>query len=450
MVRTRSSLSRLFALLRSESGAAVPTVLMMILIGLGLASAAAVASISAQRGSVRDEDSKQGIAAADAGALHALFRQNKLRTTDAAPCLAASGGQLSLATAQADGWCPEHTGTVGGATYAYRVSSPTPVGLQGERKRDEMKVVATGTSDEVSRRIAITASGITGEDFFGGSGAIGLDWVDIRGNAVVGSIPNPTGSETNGDISLEGSATLCGDVGHGVGASFEIVGSSATWCDGMTAHEGSLVVPQVDQGDAPTNNSNSRFFSSDLKTGPVTWDPQTRTLTLEGSSSLTLGGTLPYSFCKLEMSGKSTLIAGGNSQVRVFFDSPENCGQPAGTTQLSVTGQARIITTSQTAADMAFYFVGSKSLATQVYLAGTVAVDNNFILYAPNSDVSVGGQATYTGGIVGKTLDIFGDAQIQSDDSVGAHDVAVILVYRRDRYVECRVPNQGTTPDAGC
>src|SRR5688572_2186024 len=115
----RAALSRLW---RSERGFALPTVLMVIVAGLGLSGAAVAASIQTQGGSVRDEDSKDALAAADAGVQIALYRQNKIATSSILPCVVlGSGTDLVPGTALADGWCPAWTGTVGGRSYTYRV-----------------------------------------------------------------------------------------------------------------------------------------------------------------------------------------------------------------------------------------------------------------------------------------------------------------------------------------
>ncbi len=50
-----------------EAGFAVPTVLFMILGAFSVAMIAAVVSVSAQRGTVRDADSKTALAVAEAG-----------------------------------------------------------------------------------------------------------------------------------------------------------------------------------------------------------------------------------------------------------------------------------------------------------------------------------------------------------------------------------------------
>jgi hypothetical protein len=456
MIPSPSSLRRLYALLRSESGVAVPTVLVIITIGLGMAGAAAVAAIDAQRGSVRDEDSKQGIAAADAGALRALFHQNKLKTTQEAPCVVASGGQLTQATVESDGWCPQHTGTVGGAGYSYRVSAPVdqpPV--PGEPARSEVTIVSVGTSDEVSRRIAATSTKLTGAGLLSGASVMGLDGVTLDSNAEVnGNVAS------NGDIVMSSNSLLCGNAQYGVGHSLLISGN-AEQCDEYSQAEGELTLPMVDQGDVPTNNSNGRFFTEDIKQGnDVTWNATTRTLTLDSNSALTLGGTVPYSFCKLELKSNSTLYIAEGAQVRIFFDAPENCidpsdGQPYSESdepvrQFVMSSNTKITNTSGDPTTAAFLMVGSETISTIAELNSNSHVNIDLILYAPFTDIELDSNSTFRGAIAGQSVHLDSNAEIQADNRVSDFVIPIRTVYEAARYVECSVANPGPTPDSGC
>jgi hypothetical protein len=450
---------KLRELIRLEGGMAVPTVLAVILVGLGLAGSAALAVINAQRGSVQDQDRKLAIAAADAGVYQALLRQNRILTTDTGPCLIAGAlGDLGTGTPLADGWCAGHTGTVGSTSFAYRVSptvivDPDP-GQPGGQVRRRVEIVSTGTSDNIARRVEVTASAATGEDVFGGFGAVGLDGVSVGGEADVGTTDAPIFTGSNEDIVLEENGTLCGDAQHGVGDDL-VIDNNATWCTGGIESEGFVGLPPPDQGDAPTDNSNDRLFSLDPKTGNARWDAATRTLTLKGSATVTLGGfEKPYSFCRLVLEGSSTLYVAQplnpSDRVTVFFDSPENCpGLPQGNEQLTVTGSSQIVSTGADPTDAAFYFVGSDSLPTTINLAGTGNVLNEFVLYAPRTDIIVVGTATYVGAMVGKTLEFNGTVQMLSDESISDLDIPVLTVYHRDRYVECTGAT-ATPPDANC
>jgi Tfp pilus assembly protein PilX len=111
--------STLGSLARSQSGFALPTVLMVTIIGIGFSAAAITASVSTQSASVRDQDSKVALAAADAGLQEALLRQNKVATNSTNKCVVNQGGTLVPGAAAADGWCPALTCSVGDAGFSY-------------------------------------------------------------------------------------------------------------------------------------------------------------------------------------------------------------------------------------------------------------------------------------------------------------------------------------------
>ena len=106
---------------------ALPTALFALVASFGLATAAVLSSIDAQRGSKYDSERKNAIAAADAGASVALLRLNRFQNqlTEATPCINALG-QSVPETSPGSGWCPPvPVESVGGASYVYQVIEPT-------------------------------------------------------------------------------------------------------------------------------------------------------------------------------------------------------------------------------------------------------------------------------------------------------------------------------------
>jgi hypothetical protein len=135
---------------------ALPVALFAMIAGMALTSAVVVATINVQQGSHRDTATKGAIGVADAGASIARSRIDRYAVVLAGdPCLKlGTSGVLEGAEAEADGWCPAVTGTVGGGEYSYRVS---PAGTTcGEKYR--LCVVSTGTVGEASRRIEVAFS----------------------------------------------------------------------------------------------------------------------------------------------------------------------------------------------------------------------------------------------------------------------------------------------------
>jgi hypothetical protein len=443
----RAALRRLW---RSERGFALPMVLMIIIAGLGLGGATVVASIHAQSGSVRDEDSKDALAAADAGVQLALYRQNKIATSSVLPCVVlGSGSDLVPGSALADGWCPAWTGTVGGRSYTYRVKPWTLVGTTQTGVKRQLSVVSVGSADDVSRRVDVVASAKDGSGVFGSFSAVGIDGVTINGNSNIGNATATTNSASNGSITTVGSGYLCGDAKHGLGQGF-----SGTQCSGYEVFEEALLMPPVDPGTAWLNNSNSRFFAQDPKKGNVTWDGTTRTLTMTGGGRVTLGASdKPYSFCQLNMSGNSQLIVAQGAVVTIIFHSPETCGQTGNpVTQVNMTGSTQFVTTSGNPYDLRIAMAGSESIATTAHFTGNSG--SEMTIYAPKTDVELWGSTTYYGAVAGKTLTLGGNAEFLNDDRAGQAQLPISVVYHRDRYVECTggtMPTDaGTHPDDYC
>ena len=347
------------ARLAAESGMAVPVVLAALVIGLSLGSAAVLASVQVQSGSIRDEDSKAAIAAADAAVAEAVFRQNKVPTAGGNRCLVlGAGATLIPGPPAADGWCPAVSGTVGTASWTYRVRHLSPV-----NGTETMEVVGTGTSDGVSRRVEVQARTENGGNPFSTNAVVGRDFINLESNAHIEG-----NAATNGDITIRSSAELCGtaQIGTEPADSLNLLGSGQHGGSGCPQSTYPVVAADttlapVFQGFVPSVNSNGRFFSQDLSTGSgVTWNSATRTLNVGTNSTLTLGGA-NYSFCRLHMDSNSTIYIAAGADVRIFFDTPESCNQTSGIAQMELDSNTRIVPSSGNPAHAAFLFVGSTS-----------------------------------------------------------------------------------------
>jgi Tfp pilus assembly protein PilX len=453
--------SALRARLRCERGAAVPVALMTIIVGLGLGSAALVATQRSQSGATRDSHVKRAIAAADAGMERAVYRENKILTTTTLPCVIVNTVEaLVPGPPDGDGWCPPVTRTIGGNSYTYQVKPWIPVTLNGHEGR-EVTIVSTGTAGGVSRRIAEVAFAPLGSSVFGTEGAIGANGITMAGSTLIDA-----SAGTNGGFSFTGSPPIvCGDMRHGPGGAVP----SGHQCSGYDVTEGTIVLPppywnpsnhdDVDRFFAP-NPPNGDLSKADTKIGNVTWDPNnSRTLTLTGGAVLTMGGQ-NYMICKLKMTGASTLIMAANTKVKIFFDKPENCGMSNGATQVDISGGSKILSTSYNPDTDNFdlpglYLMGSESLSTNVTISGNGAEGGEFVLYAPLSDVTltgtaVAGYTTFVGAVAGKTLTLNGRARIAKEASAPSPDIPTVLLYGRQRYVECTGATGTPNPDSNC
>jgi hypothetical protein len=482
--------SRLRALIAGESGMALPVALFAMIASMALAGAAVVSSVDVQQGSKRDGGSKSAIAAADAGANVATMRLSRYaNTTASSPCVRESGGTLVSSGPEADGWCPAVAGGVGSAAYSYRVS---PVGPEGDKVCEgyDLCIVSTGTFSGVSRRVEMTfnESSLEGgdeddetgseESSSGGAsvdGLIGQDGIVLSGNADI-----RVGIGTNGNVTGDGSANVCGNIRVGIGKKAE-----ATQCHGYQVTYGNVDLPPVSSfmpSNIATVNSNNRLRKCASTNNPVNcqldtytgqWsttdplNPTTRSISLT-SKSVTVGGG-DYWLCSLSLAGNSELIMAAGAKVRFFFDTPESCGLASGATQISVTGNSGIVSTGYKATEgkfdvPGFYLLGSTARTTYVSLNGNHKT-NEFVIYGPNTTMTLTGNSTYKGLIAGKKIEASGSAVVENDsgftlpaelqpppldeEEENAEETPGTRYFTPQSYLECSGV-AATLPDDGC
>lgn len=482
---------RLWVLLGSERGMALPTAMFATIAALGLGGAAVMSSVNVQQGSKRDSGSKSAIAAADAGVNVAMMRINRgSEELDEAPC-------LEGAEPQADGWCPPVEGEVGGAEYTYRTSAAG----EGCGEHD-LCVVATGSAAGATRRVLVSFDGQAGsgsggsseegseeeesgsseESGGGAEGLIGEDEVFLDGNADV-----RVNVGTNGNLVSTGNASICGDIRHGIGQEWSKTQNS-TQCSGYNVTEGNQTLPSVYSflpSDIATSNSNGRITKctggeppdcqQDSYTGnwksDRPFDPDTRAISLAANDTLTVSGG-DYWVCSLSLAGNSQLIMAEGAQVRFFFDTPENCGV---TLQISLSGNNSISATGNRPAEGAFdmpgfFLLGSPDQATTVNLSGNASTEHEFLVYGPDTTINISGNATYKGIIAGKQISVVGNGRFEHDsgfslppsidpwtlsggdgeeETEGGEEASGFGVFTPQFYVEC-TGAPGATPDTSC
>jgi hypothetical protein len=446
---------------RDESGMAVATALVSMTIAFSFAGAAVVYSVNTQHGTIRDRGSKQAIAAADAGANIALMRMNQFSkaVSTANPCIGVSGSVLVVTKAEADGWCPTVSGTVGGATYSYRVG-PTTTACSTAT----YCVVATGTSNGVSRRVDVTLGTSSVGGAFSRAGVLGQEDITLENNTHIG-----VGVGTNGNVNLSNGSDICGDIRRGVGKKLTKENNSSQ-CSGYASYEGNEALPPVSSfipTTIATSNSNYRLVKCVSGTSPTgcqsdsytkswdtttPWNATTRTIDPAQNSTLTLSGG-DYFICRLNLGNNSHLITGATATVRIFFDTPENCGIKANESQIAVGNNADITSSGYQLNEGKFalpglYVMGSTTIPTKIEF-GNNAGDSKFVLYAPNSNVYLENNATFKGAIAGKSVYLSNHAKVEQDEGFEPPKIGGSTLYSRQSYVEC-VGSTGSPPNANC
>lgn len=451
----RTSLSTLVRRLRAEDGVVIPVTMAVLGIGLLLVAVAASSANFSNDSSNRDRRVKRALQAADAGLAAATYRMNKLDVTRTAlPCVASVNGTLTLVNygvVAGQEWCPAVTEDLGGgASYSYRVSKAVTV--TGAQVSLQRTVVSTGTVGGVSRRVATTASALSGTPLFGSNnGMISLDSLALPNSSLVkGNV------RSNGNISLTNSAQVQGAATAGPGRTVTLSNNSVVTGSRSAADEPIILSP-VNQGNAATVNDNGGICVTDPCTNPsrVSWDPSTRRLSLTNNATVTLGGSV-YSFCQVDLRQSSQLIIppkAAGSSVRIYIDSPENCGGSGGGFTKEQSSTIWNQNTDPTALQL--YLVGSDSIAT------TVSLQNNstslatvpIVVYAPRSTVTITNNANFMGGIAAKSIQAQNNTSINLTyaSSVGGLISSVFPLYRKYGYRECRsTAPAGSAPDAYC
>ena len=418
--------------LSSQDGFALPTVLFMLLAAFAVASIAVISSVNAQHGTTRDMATKDALAAAEAGVQQALVRYNA----------GAIAGTCAPGDTSQAGWCVAQQGSIQpGGTFNYSV-------LPGAGVID---VVSQGTVGGVTRRVHVTAHSAAGDQPFIDFGVIGRDSVSLASN---GEITADTA--TNGDVTLGNGAStfLCGNVQVGVG--HDILPAGRTPSCGGQELQGEITLANVNQADVRTNNNNNKFFGSNPVTGKksdVCWNganPDGVASTACGSREMYIdhnsGVTLTsgnYSFCKLTLRQNSIVQVASGSTVRIYFDTPEACGYPSGVTQLDMDSNTEITANgSSGAGDVALLFMGSESRSTRIALASNTFTDQNcnqnFVIYAPRTDIGFASNAHYCGALAGKTIALASNAHVTANNLASGFLLPNAPAhYTIDRFVEC-------------
>ncbi len=437
---------RFQTLLRSEQGMALPTALFAMIACMALGGAAVMASIDVQQGSTRDAGSKKAIAAADAGASVALLRLNRFKTslTGGAQCV----GPAGEAQTPTGGWCPATAPEkVGPATYSYMISA--------FKQGSELGVVSVGTQDGVTRRVKVGLTTTEGENVFANEKVVAKGDIEMGGAFFIESSVG-----TNGNVHGKGGGNVCGNIRHGPGKSNNVTPS----CNGKV-EEAEKEVPEVTPpASIATSNSNCRFtwtcaISTEKDTscdknscGKPEWNPATRTLEAGGNkTTLTLGGG-DYFLCRFLIPNGQVIVAAG-ATVRIFFDTPENCGMSAGAIRFEIGSQGQMTDTGYDPNHGKFevpglYFLGSQTIPTRINIQAQGGADE-MILYAPNVDIEMNGGPEWIGMMAGKTISIQGNPRIISDPHIKEPEIKRSTLFSRNRYVECTGAT-GTPPDANC
>jgi hypothetical protein len=442
---------------KDEQAIALPLALAVLAAVTVLALAAAAAAVTSNHQSFRDRNAKRAYQASAAGVHTANYRTTLLQP-GLQQCVIKdpSTGDLSVGPVQANGWCAPQTESLDdGATYTQQVSAGTLVTANGQQLV-QREIVSTGLVNGVRRRVDVRTSAATTAPLFPvGHAVVSLAAVSY-GNTV--TINGALGS--NGDINLSNQATVCGNATPGPGEQVTTLNESHV-CTGYSTQPATqpYVLDPVDQGQAPTQNSNARITSALAGTAggdscttcaKVGWNPNTRVLSLSSNATLTLGGNT-YSFCRLDLANSAQLKVAVNAMVRIYIDSPEHCGGTTGMGSVSLENNSGILNLNSDPTTLQVYMVGSPFIPTTLTFANSFASTMLMAIYAPYSTVSLQNSVAITGAIAAASVPIQNDSSVTYDPRVGNITGGGIPVYRSTRnWVECSSTPPSAAVNSGC
>ena len=200
----------------------------------------------------------------------------------------------------------------------------------------------------------------------------------------------------------------------------------------------------------PTGCQEDTYTGGWAKESP--WNPKTRTLTTSNKSTITLSGG-DYFMCKMILGNNSHFVMGSGATVRIFFDTPENCGLSSVAKQMDLSNGGDITATDYIAAlgkfNMpGFYLLGSPTIATKAEISPNGGSVNEFLLYAPQSEILIKNNATFKGVIAGKIVH-FEKAILEQDKGYEPPQIGGATIFERQSFVEC-TGSTGSPPNANC
>jgi Tfp pilus assembly protein PilX len=445
----------------------VLVIALLVLSGVLMLSAVAIgAAVQNSSSDRRDANDKGALEAAEAGLQVATYRLNMLN-----PASSYCVGD-AVASPDSTGTCASSIYTLGnGSTYQYYTTPAlSPSGacvgatLSLAAGINQRCVTAVGTANGITDRAQIRVAAYTATPLFQYAGATGLSGVTVTGNgAVNGAVAS------NKNISLTGNGS--------VGALY--LGPSGTLTTSGNAHYASknsvptIVLDPVNPGTSnqtslsacparqaagfPSCNDDYRITDGtaspivspyDQSSG-VSFNAATRTLSLSGKASLTLGGSL-YNFCQISLSGQATISLAPGAKTEIIIDSPDDPGSgcPSGTGSLSMSGQASWTNLSQDPTALQIFAYGLNNLSSTVQLSG----NGNFwgAVYAPHSTVSITGNGTFNGAVVGNVVNLSGNG-FNWNQSAGTLMATSNGIFYRTAWAQCTsAPTTASAPGSGC
>jgi hypothetical protein len=461
---------------------ALPAAVGMLVLTLALGAVAVTSATRALDGSNRDIRVKRAVQAANTGLETALWRTNTLSEAVNNPlglltcAVRVSGGAINMLAPQGIGgaqWCPQSGPEEIGSSesFSYRISALADVELDDLESTLERTIVATGTSAGVTRRVTARATALDIRRLFGDYTVFSDTDLNLSNQADVGTPEIQGNARSNGNIFLNHpGATVHGDATPGpagtVSGPGNVTGSTSPALEPLvlppvTAPPGS----EVDGNNCRTPGGLLNLVWVNCSSG--VWNASTRRLTITGSGTYVMSGNV-HSLCSISVSNSATLIftapvvSGVTQPVRVYIDSPANCGGSASFTL----NNNPTIRTGLINLGLNVPLLGSIPSLTnptiQLFAVGnsTVTLNNNtatppvpLAIYAPQGTVTITNYARVVGGVAAGQVSMSNNSEVvPAGPGLGSLITSITPLYTVSRYKECSAaaPSAGQAPDQGC
>ena len=270
------------------------------------------------------------------------------------------------------------------------------------------RVIGTSQADVSASATAWYDRGVCGP-------FVGIDWLDVRGDATTNSFDSAEGPYSpgaardrgticsDGPIDVLGNPIVRGDALAGKGDAVNVNGAAV-----VTGHLGNRVtplsLPPVDASEAAATNDNDD--------APQVWQGQSWRDAIQPNGDFRLNAgevyDLPpgtYYLRNVTLNGSSTLNIHGPTTIYV-------------TGKLLRAGTSDVNNNTQLASNLQILSTG-----------GTIDVSSNTpfygVIYAPESRVTIDGDADLFGAVVGKTLKVIGNSAAHYDESLDLEHLEV-------------------------
>ena len=267
-------------------------------------------------------------------------------------------------------------------------------------------MVNTDTADASASAIAMAERDLCGP-------FIGILWISVPGSPQTDSFNSDNGpynAATAGDrgglcsdgpINIDGNPYVRGDARAGKGYDVTLTGN-ATITGSIGSRLKPLNLPPVDATSVAANNDNDTIPKIQKGNEWISVIDNQGNLVLDGTKTLNMSsGT--YYFNDVTLSGQATLNITG--AVKIYA-----------TGNLYRGGGVTVNVNSGIAKNLQVYMTGGTANITSY---------NDFygVIYGPNTDMTLDGNADLFGAVVGKTLTVTGSGHAHYDEALGLDDV---------------------------